>query len=214
MKVRTAIVSLFFLQMYILPQRYYSLAWEAFWPLTHNIPILLCLTCWFIFTRTVPPRATPGPLRNLLYSLAFFMIVQIVGIAVQSSTSNRPEIDILVYFISFFGPILSLAVSYFFSSTRQALNNLTAVFLATASLAVFVSWVFMFSDTAFGMAQVADGRKNFMYRLFDNKNTILTASYTPLKKKQYYTMSLFSEFLLCPQPKQSIVIHCWVGGLK
>jgi len=170
--LKRCMVTLFLFQLLFLPGRYYSQLNYYFWPLPHNIILLLSsLFVLYIFQTVKSPISTPRNFKShfmtpVVLCILFFLSVQLISSLVNLPSSKRAAIDIDVYYITFYGPVLMLFLAYYFIQTVGDVLVLIKVLLLIVLAAIIVSILFAISSNLFDFVARPRGQRLFMYRLF------------------------------------------------
>ncbi|MFX0142301.1 MAG: O-antigen ligase family protein, partial [Candidatus Hodarchaeota archaeon] len=164
-------VALFLFQMIFLPGRYYVPLNYSFWPISFNIIILLTFVV-FVFILNLMKRAVKGNnnlrffyLYPIIMSIFLMLSSQSISLIINSHNSIRASIDILIYFISFYGPITMLFVTFNSLDKFEDILWTINVWFIFIFLVVLVSFTFSISETLFGFVKALPEKKLFMYRL-------------------------------------------------
>jgi O-antigen ligase len=164
-------LSLLLLQLLFLPGRYYVDLNNFFWPFPYTLIILFCFVLFILITHFA--RVTVNKKDNLhlkhlfpiIISILLMLTLQLLSLLINSPNSMRSPVDILIYFVTFYGPMPILFLTYTSVNSFNDVVRLIRIFMIVVSLAIIFAILFAVSDTLFGFVQPS-GNKLFMHRMF------------------------------------------------
>jgi hypothetical protein len=104
-------------------------------------------------------------LLPILMSVLLMLTIQLLSLIINSPLSKRAPLDILVYFITFYGPILMLIVSYTIVNVFNDVVGLIRIFITIILLSVIASFLFAVSENLFGFVR-APVERIYIHRFF------------------------------------------------
>ena len=106
------------------------------------------------------------PIMSVVLCILFFLSVQLISSLVNLPSSIRNPVDVEIYYITFYGPILMLFLTYYSIKNFDDVFKLIKIFLLIALSAIIVSILFVISTNLFGFVPIPSGQRLFLYRLF------------------------------------------------
>ena len=163
---------IFLLQLIFLPGRYYVALNDYFWPFTYTLIILSGFVLFLFVSHFVKFAVNVRDTKHRNYIFPIFLCilllltVQLISLCFNIHNSLREPIDILIYFISFYGPMIMLFIVYSSINSFNDVVKLIRIYIFVAFLAISVSVIFSISETLWGFVHAPPDKKLFMYRLF------------------------------------------------